>query len=375
MGEDGSAMCRPYPPKYGVLLSDFEKLMQSAFKMAEKGLGYTSPNPPVGAIIYKNGQIIARGYHKRAGLPHAEIEALRKAGKNARGAILVTTLEPCSHHGKTPPCADAIISAGVKTVVGAINDRNPIVNGRGYRRLREAGIEVVSGVIENKAAEFYGPYFKFITTGLPFVTLKFAQSIDGRIATRTGDSRWISSPESLKLSHQLRAVNDSILIGNKTVIADNPKLTTRLVKGPNPIRIVLSASGNVNLRRYVFTNKSAQTFIATSPKSRVARHYNKIIELNKKGLGLDLRQLLKRLGKMGIISLLVEGGSGVLTSFLKNKLADKVIICIAPTMIGRGIDSIGELDIVKIGKSIRFSDVAWRKSGPDTIFIGRPVWR
>jgi len=348
--------------------------MQSAFKLAEKGLGYTSPNPPVGAIIYKNGKVIARGYHKRAGLPHAEIEALRRAGKNARGSILVTTLEPCSHHGKTPPCVDAIIAARVKTVVGAINDKNRVVDGKGYGRLREAGIEVISGVLIHKAAVFYRPYFKYITRGIPYVTLKFAQSIDGRIAAKTGDSRWISSPQSLKLSHQLRAVSDAILIGNRTVKIDNPQLTTRLVRGPNPVRIILSASGKINLKRFVFTDKSAPTYIATSATAGI-KNYENVVTVRKKGEMLDLPDLLAKLGRMGIVSLLVEGGSAVLTSFLKYKLVDRLIVCIAPMMIGEGIDSIGELGVAKIGKSVRFREIEWRKSGPDMIFIGQPIWR
>ena len=358
----------------GFLLEDFEKLMTAAFKQAEKGLGYTSPNPPVGAILYKNGKIIARGYHKRAGMPHAEIEAIRKAGKQSENSTLFVTLEPCSHQGKTPPCVDAIIAAGIKTVVGAVSDKNPAVAGKGYRRLKAAGIEVINNVLRKKALDFYAPYFKFITTGVPFVTLKFAQSIDGRLAAKTGHSRWISSPESLKLSHELRAVSDAILIGNNTVRADNPLLTTRLIKGSNPVRIVLSGLGRIDPGRKIFKDKSAPTYIATSSKTAIPGFKN-TIRLKRRGVGLDLNDLLIKLGNMGIVSLLVEGGSGVLTSFLNRKLADRVIACIAPIIIGAGIDSIGELGVRNIGKSVILDELEWKKLGPDLIVSGKPVWR
>jgi diaminohydroxyphosphoribosylaminopyrimidine deaminase/5-amino-6-(5-phosphoribosylamino)uracil reductase len=361
------------PEVWGFLLADFEKLMKSAFKLAEKGAGYTSPNPPVGAIIYKDGRVIARGYHKKAGRPHAEMEAIRKAGEIARDSTMVVTLEPCSHHGKTPPCVDAIKSAGIKRVVGAVVDKNPLVSGRGFKALEAAGIEVVRDVLQPKALEFYKPYFKFITTGLPFVTLKYAQSLDGRIATKSGDSRWISSDESLKLSHQLRAVNDSILIGNNTLKRDDPLLTTRLVKGPNPIRIVLSRSGKINLKRSLFIDKAAPTFVATPATTKEGKCENTISLSMKKG-EIDLEDLLKRLGKMGIVSLLVEGGSSVLTSFIRQRQADRIVVCIAPGITGKGIEAIGELGIHKIGNSIRFENVQWRNSGPDMIMIGDPVW-
>jgi len=364
------------PEVRGFLLGDFEKLMAKAFDLAEKGLGYTSPNPAVGAILLKNGRIVASGYHRRAGLPHAEIEVIKKAAKNARGAILITTLEPCSHHGKTPPCVDAIIAAGIKKVVGAITDRNPEVSGRGYRKLRRAGIEVVNGVLRKRAQRFYEPYFKFITTGIPFVTLKFAQSINGRIATRSGNSHWISSPESLKLSHKVRAVTDAVLIGNQTLKADNPELTTRLARGPNPIRILLSASGKVTRRRMIFTDRAAPTYIATATKSNVKQDRDfKIIRVKKLKSGLDLEDLLSKLGKMGVVTLLVEGGSQVLTSFIKQKIGDRMIVFIAPIIIGDGISAIGDLGVATVENSIALSEMEWFKSGPDLFISGRPIWR
>ena len=357
-------------------MADLEKLMTKAFRLAKKGLGYTSPNPPVGAIVIKDGQIVGQGYHRRAGLPHAEIEALRRAGENSRGGTLITTLEPCSHHGKTPPCADAIISAGVTRVVSAITDANPIVSGNGFRKLINAGVEVIDNVLVDYASEFYRPYFKFITTGRPFVTLKFAQSIDGRIATSSGHSQWISSQESLLYSHRLRAINDAILVGKGTLKNDNPRLTTRLVKGRNPIRIILSKSGKLPKDRHVFTDGESPTYLATSaPISRNSWGQFQVIRVRNGSSGLDLRDLLTKLCKMGVMTLLVEGGSGTLTSFLKQRQADKIIICIAPIIIGNGVNSVGDLGVKKLGQSIRLEKVTSDSSGPDLIVNGYPVWR
>jgi diaminohydroxyphosphoribosylaminopyrimidine deaminase/5-amino-6-(5-phosphoribosylamino)uracil reductase len=356
-------------------MADFEKLMAKAFKLAEKGLGYTSPNPPVGAILVKDGQIIAAGYHRRAGLPHAEVEALQEIGDSARGAKLVVTLEPCSHFGKTPPCVDAVIKAGIVSVVSAISDPNPVVSGNGFKRLEEAGIEVITGVLQNYAREFYRPYFKFITTGIPFVTLKYAQTIDGRVATRTGHSQWISSPESLVQSHKLRAINDAILIGNGTLRKDNPQLTTRLVKGRNPVRIILSKSGRIPLRRKVFTDGQSPTFIATSAGMlRNQKKQYQVIRVTKGGNGINLNDLLLKVGKMGMMTLLVEGGSRVLTSFLRQRLADKIIVCVAPMIIGEGIEAIGDLGVKRLDNSVRLKSVRIRKSGPDFIISGYPEW-
>jgi len=357
-------------------MADFEKLMRRAFKLAERGLGYTSPNPPVGAIILKDGEIIATGYHHRFGAPHAEIEALKKAGDSSRNATIITTLEPCSHHGKTPPCADALIRAGITKVVSAIEDRNPAVSGKGFKRLKEAGIEVLNGVGKAHAEDFYRPYFKHITTGIPYVTVKFAQSVDGRMATATGHSRWISSPQSLKFAHRLRAINDAVLVGANTLESDDPLLTTRLVRGANPIRIVLTKSGKLNSKRKMFRDNTTPTFVATGKDSRLRpKDEFEVIYLNKRSEGLSLQELLKKLGKMGIMSLLVEGGSEVITSFLKQKLVDKVYICLAPIMIGEGLNSTGDLAVKKIAGALKFADVNWKKSGPDLIWSGRPVWK
>ncbi len=356
-------------------MSEFDKIMARAFKLAEKGMGRTSPNPAVGAVLLKDGEIISTGYHRKAGLPHAEIEALNAAGDKARGATLVTTLEPCSHFGKTPPCADAIIEAGIAKVVSAISDPNPLVRGRGFKRLRDAGIEVVDGVLTEQAKEFYRPYFKFISTGLPYVTLKWAQSLDGRIATKIGNSQWISSQPSQIYSHKLRAVNDAIIVGRKTVIFDNPRLTTRLVKGPNPIRVVISGSGRLPGNRALFIDGQSPTYVATLPKTvRKGRGKFQFISVRKGRNGLVLKDLLGKLAKMGIMSVLVEGGSGVITSFLSQKMADKIIVFAAPILIGDGIQAVGDLGINKLVNSIKLSELQVKRAGPDLMIIGYPVW-
>jgi riboflavin-specific deaminase-like protein len=211
---------------------------------------------------------------------------------------------------------------------------------------------------------------------MPFVTLKFAQSIDGRIATGTGNSRWISSPESLKLSHKLRAVSDSVLIGNRTLNLDNSVLTTRLSKGPNPIRIVLSGSGKISRRRTIFNDGAAPTYIATTERSDLERCGDfKIIKVKKLKSGLDLKDLLAKLGKMDVVSLLVEGGSRVLTSFIEQKAVDKIMVCIAPIIIGEGIPAIGNLRVSSIAKSIKLDEIERFESGPDLFISGRPIWR
>jgi diaminohydroxyphosphoribosylaminopyrimidine deaminase/5-amino-6-(5-phosphoribosylamino)uracil reductase len=357
-------------------MSEFDKIMARAFRLAEKGLGRTSPNPAVGAVILKDGEVIATGYHRKAGLPHAEIEALKAAGDKARGATLVTTLEPCSHFGKTPPCADAIIDAGITKVISAICDPNPLVCGAGFKRLRNSGIEVIDGILSRKAHDFYRPYSKFISTGLPFVTLKWAQSLDGRIATKIGNSRWISSHKSRVYSHRLRATNDAIIVGRKTVLSDNPSLTTRLVKGPNPIRIVISASGRLPGNKALFTDGQSPTYVATLPK--IARKGSgKFRYISVRGMHgkLIIKDLLSKLGKMGITSVLIEGGSGVITSFLSQKAADRIIVIAAPLLIGDGIQAVGDLGIKKLIDSIKMNEIKIRKVGLDLIISGHPVWK
>ena len=238
--------------------------MREALRIARNAEGRTSPNPLVGAVIVRDGKIIAEGWHRQAGTPHAEIHALNMAGSLARGATLYVTLEPCSHFGRTPPCAKAIIDAGIKKVVAAMSDPNPKVAGRGFEILRSAGVEVEVGILEAEAHKLNEIFIKWVTHKLPFVTLKFACSLDGKIATSSGESQWISCEASRKFTHHLRDINDAILIGVGTVLADNPSLTTRLVEGKNPIRVIVDSKARTPLDAKVVTDKSARTIVAVT---------------------------------------------------------------------------------------------------------------
>ncbi|MEW5796602.1 MAG: bifunctional diaminohydroxyphosphoribosylaminopyrimidine deaminase/5-amino-6-(5-phosphoribosylamino)uracil reductase RibD, partial [Candidatus Zixiibacteriota bacterium] len=242
--------------------------MQRALDLAAKARGWTSPNPMVGAVIVKNGRIVAEGYHHRAGLDHAEVVALKKAGTRAKGATVYVTLEPCAHVGCTGPCANALIRAGVARVIYSSVDPNPLVSGKGHKKLRKAGIAVERGLLRREAEKLNEAYFAFHRNGRPFVTLKMAQTIDGRIATATGDSQWISSPASLKLAHRLRAENDAVMVGMGTVRADNPALTVRLVKGKNPYRLIVGGRDPVPKSRRIFaSNEDLRTVLAAPAKT------------------------------------------------------------------------------------------------------------
>lgn len=346
-----------------------EKLMAMALRLAAKGLGKTSPNPVVGCLLYKDGHVIAKDYHHKAGQPHAEILVLRKAGAEASGATMYVTLEPCSIYGRTPPCTEEIIKAKVKKVIIGAIDPNPKINGRGVQALEKAGIEVVTGVMQEECEKINIAYNKFITTGLPLVTVKFAQSLDGRIAIRNGSSQWISSQQSLKFAHRLRAQNDAVLIGANTANWDNPQLTVRLVKGRNPVRIILSASGRIKRNLKLLTDKNVPTILATSRKARVNFDVE-IILLPKKSEGLNLEALLRKLADRDIMSLMVEGGAKVITSFLKQKLVDRMIIIVAPILIGRGIEAIADLHIKNISQTLKLKNVKCKKIGSDFVVFG-----
>jgi diaminohydroxyphosphoribosylaminopyrimidine deaminase/5-amino-6-(5-phosphoribosylamino)uracil reductase len=375
MGEDRFCVVvfLPISPETGYFFMAYstadERYMIQALRLAAKGLGKTSPNPVVGCVVVKDGQIIAGDYHHKAGQPHAEALALPKAGAEAKGADLYVTLEPCCIYGRTPPCTDAIIKAGIKRVVAGALDPNPKVNGKGISILKNAGVEVVTGVLGRQCEKINRPYFKYAKTGLPYVTVKFAQSLDGRIATKNGSSKWISSEKSLVFAHKLRALNDAILIGANTANHDDPQLTVRLASGRNPIRIILTSSGRLTKNLRLLNDKSARTIIATGKSAKTFAN-TETIRLPQKGDSLDLKVLLKVLAKMEITSLLVEGGSGAITGFLKQKLADKIIIVSAPILIGDGISAIGDLQTKTIAHSLKLKDVEYKHFGPDCVISG-----
>ena len=355
--------------------SQTEKMMVHALRLAAKGIGYTSPNPVVGCIITKNNNIIARDYHHKVGQPHAEVLALKKAGSTAKGAEMYVTLEPCCCYGRTPPCTKAIIEASIKMIVIGTLDPNPDVNGKGVSELQKAGIEVITGVLKERCLYINKMYNKYITTGLPFVTLKFAQSLDGRIASKSGSSQWISSENSLKFAHKLRAEHDAVLIGSNTANLDNPQLTVRRVKGNNPIRIILTKSGRILSSLDLLSDNSAPVIIATGRKGssncKSKSYANvEIMTLPVKSDGLDLKSLLCKLAERGVVSLLIEGGAGVITSFLKQKLTDRIIVITAPIIIGKGISGIGDLGIKNINQSISLSNLKHKKIGSDHVYFG-----
>ena len=317
--------------------------MRRALEMAGKAAGRTSPNPRVGAVIVKNGRMIAEGYHKKAGRPHGEIEALRKAGKKARGAQMFVNLEPCCHHGRTPPCTDAIIASGLKEVFVGMRDPNPLVAGKGIRRLKQAGIAVHNGVLTPQCRQLNEEFAKYIQTGTPWVILKSALSLDGKTATATGQSQWITGPEARERVHRMRDRVDAILVGPGTVLKDNPRLTTRLKKGRghNPARVILDAKAEIPLNARVFQRAAREQVVyVTSSKAsavRLNRLRNTGVDIKilpNQSCHISLKKLIKMLGQMEITSLLIEGGSGLNASALKAGIVDKVVLFLAPLIIG-----------------------------------------
>ena len=321
---------------------DHEYFMKMALNLAKKGQGYTSPNPMVGAVIVKNGKIKGKGYHQFIGQPHAEINAIEDAGTRARGATLYVNLEPCNHTGRTPPCTRKIIEADIKRVVVAIKDPNPIAGG-GCGYLKKHGIEVLTGVCENQAAKLNEAFLKYVKTKLPFVIVKCAATLDGRIATRTGDSKWVTGEKARRYVHRLRHAADAILVGIGTIQADNPSLTTRLdsKKGADPTRIVLDTHLSISPdARILQLNSNSDTILVTgrtvseAKKKRVAKKGIRLIEQPLKNRQIDLQSLMVQLGSMGMTSLLVEGGSRVIASAFSSGIVDKALFFYAPKILG-----------------------------------------
>jgi len=357
---------------------DDNYFMREAIRLARKGIGKTSPNPVVGAVIVRNGKIIGRGYHMKYGDWHAEINAIKDANSNVKGATAYITLEPCSHYGKTPPCVDTLIKERIGRVVVGTLDPNPSVNSKGIKTLKSKGMKIDVGILEDECRELNEHYFKFIKSGTPYVTVKYAQTLDGRIATKTGNSQWISSEALRKYVHRLRAVNDCIMVGVGTVIADDPQLNVRYVRGNNPLRVVVDSKLRIPIKSFVLKdNNSHLTTIATTSKapSRKVTAVKGlgaevlVVKKDKKG-GVSLRDLLRELGKRGIMSVMVEGGSEIVTSLLRANLVDKMIILTAPKIMGKGLEAIGDLGVCKIKDTIKFSSFKTMRKGDDLVFEG-----
>ncbi|MEG1345704.1 MAG: bifunctional diaminohydroxyphosphoribosylaminopyrimidine deaminase/5-amino-6-(5-phosphoribosylamino)uracil reductase RibD [Acidaminococcaceae bacterium] len=318
------------------------KWMQRALDLAVLAAGKTSPNPLVGAVLVNDQEeIVGEGWHHRAGAAHAEVNALAMAGTKARGATAYVTLEPCSHYGRTGPCADALIAAGVRKVVVATKDPNPQVAGKGLCKLQEAGIEVVTGVLAPAALKINEVFFQWVTTGKPFVALKYAMTLDGKIATASGDSKWITGEVARTYAHYLRGIYDGILVGKGTVLADNPALTCRLSPGKNPVRIVLDARLEIPPTAQVLADGEAPTLLVTSTtvSAKLVEARSKLPQVEVLQVGtvdgkIDLAALLTVLGARKITGLLVEGGSATHGAFYAAGLVNRVYAFIAPKIIG-----------------------------------------
>lgn len=362
-------------------------MMKRALELARKGSGMTSPNPMVGAVLVSKGEVISEGYHHAPGLDHAEVEALKRAGSRAKGSILFVNLEPCSHRGRTPPCTEALIQAGVKEVYAAMSDPNPLVSGRGIKRLREAGVTVHVGLLSREAARLNESFCTFITQNRPFVIVKAAMSLDGKIATMTGDSGQgrggISGREAHRYAHRLRRDLDAILVGAETVRSDNPRLTCRLA-GPvrQPLRVVLDGLGTTDPAACVYAVTDAETLVFTTGKSPQPWRD----ELARKGVSLHLHPasdgrvpiwtILGELGKRSIASLLVEGGGRTIGAFVEAAAVDRMDLISSPFLFGKeGIPLADFPGVNRLEEAPRWRIDRVRRMGPDRLIVAYPLRR
>lgn len=348
--------------------------LQETLRLARKGEGWTNPNPMVGAVIVRNGKLIARGYHRKAGLPHAEIEALRAAKTSVKSATMYVSLEPHVHHGKTPPCTDAIIKSGIKRVVFCTLDPNPKVAGKGARELRKAGIKISYGLLTAEARQLNEAFFTFHEKRRPFIVLRFAASLDGKIATRTGHSQWITNHESRIFKRQLRGTYQAILVGAGTVLADDPHLGARLSGKRDPFRIILDSTLRIPLTSQVLRDNNVLviTTMAASQKKRLALESKGINVAALPGKKISLPKLMGELYRREIISILVEGGGQVLGSFVDEKLVDKVYAVHAPIIIGgeKAVSAVRGQGARTIAEAVLLKDVSFKKFGDNLVTIG-----
>ena len=366
--------------KNGDFLSYDEKYMRLAMQLAGNAIGRTSPNPLVGAVIVKDNRVVGCGWHRKAGTPHAEVHALNQAGELAQGADVYVTLEPCAHYGKTPPCAKALVEAKVKNVYGGLLDVNPKVAGKGFKILEDAGIHVEYGFLQDELRKQNEVFFKWIEHKKPFIVLKAAMTLDGKIATATGQSKWITNETSRAYGYKLRDIYDGIMVGINTVIEDNPMLTARVDGGKNPIRIVVDSSLKIDINANVVQDKSAKTIIATTDKA----DKDKILKLQAQDVDVivvdkdendkvDIEKLLDILGQKNICSILVEGGATLSGSFVAKKLVDKVYFFIAPKIIGgkEAKTPVAGTGILNLQEALTLKDIQIEKLEEDILIIGR----
>ncbi len=357
---------------------DDARWMRRAATLARRALGRTSPNPAVGAVVVRRGRVVGEGWTRPAGGPHAEVVALRRAGARARGATLYVTLEPCAHQGRTPPCTDAAIAAGVARVVVAVGDPNPLVRGRGIRVLRRAGIDVTTGVLAGEAGAVSAWFRHFIVARRPFVFLKLAASLDGRIATGAGQSRWITGPEARRWVHELRNRVDAVMVGSGTVLADDPALTCRVRGGRDPLRVVVDGRLRTSPRARMLRQRSpAATVVATTAASPVRRRQTlvragaEVLVVPGRGRHVDLEKLLHELGARGVVSVLVEGGGDLAAALLRARLVDRLAVLHAPIVLGGdGRPMLGPLGLARLGMAPRLVEEITARLGPDLLREG-----
>lgn len=366
--------------KNGDFLSYDEKYMRLAMQLAGNAIGRTSPNPLVGAVIVKDNRVVGCGWHRKAGTPHAEVHALNQAGELAQGADVYVTLEPCAHYGKTPPCAKALVEAKVKNVYGGLLDVNPKVAGKGFKILEDAGIHVEYGFLQDELRKQNEVFFKWIEHKKPFIVLKAAMTLDGKIATATGQSKWITNETSRAYGYKLRDIYDGIMVGINTVIEDNPMLTARVDGGKNPIRIVVDSSLKIDINANLVQDKSAKTIVATTDKA----DKDKILKLQAQDVDVivvdkdendkvDIEKLLDILGQQNICSILVEGGATLSGSFVAKKLVDKVYFFIAPKIVGgkEAKTPVAGTGILNLQEALALKDIQIEKLEEDILIIGR----
>jgi diaminohydroxyphosphoribosylaminopyrimidine deaminase/5-amino-6-(5-phosphoribosylamino)uracil reductase len=357
------------------------RFMSRALRLARRGAGRVSPNPMVGAVVVRNGRVVGEAYHGAAGKPHAEALALKEAGRRSSGADLYVNLEPCCHHGRTPPCTDEILRAGIGRVWVAILDPNPLVRGRGIRTLRRRGVEVNVGLFAEEAARLNESYLTYVQTGRPFVVAKLATTLDGKIATATGESRWISGPSSRRRTHRLRHEADAIIVGAGTVIADDPELTVRMgARQPrHPVRIVLDTKLRIPLgARVLAPSEQARTVVACgrgADRARIEALRSRGIEVWRCAVDsnrrVDIRSVVGRIGREGLSSVLIEGGREVIASALKAGVVDKLLVFVAPKILGGGAcEAVGDLGVKKLSRAISLTEGRGRRVGEDFLIEG-----
>jgi diaminohydroxyphosphoribosylaminopyrimidine deaminase/5-amino-6-(5-phosphoribosylamino)uracil reductase len=356
--------------------------MKRALRLAEGGRGRTSPNPVVGAVLVKRGKVVGEGYHAKIGEAHAEIVALRQAGETARGAVLYINLEPCTHYGRTPPCVPQIIKASVKRVVIGMGDPNPVVNGKGIEALRKSGLDVKVGVLEKECRRLNEAFCKYILKKEPFVVLKVAATLDGKIATRNGDSKWISGEASRRFVHKLRDQVDGVLVGIGTVLRDDPFLTTRMSEEREPYRIVLDSRLKVPEEAKVFEHSPSKVILATTesaPQDKIERLEKRgvrVLIIDSKEGKVDLRSCLRKLGEIGMMNLLVEGGSEVNGSFLDEGLIDKFLLFLSPKLIGdpQALGIFGGRGVSTLKEAVVLKEIKTKGIGEDIFVEGYLEW-